>query len=70
MTKNLLSSGMIAGAVAGLVMALLQFWMIQPLIVEAERYETGELVLSLAIAVSDPAEESTTKPPVVLYFLA
>jgi predicted cobalt transporter CbtA len=35
MTKNLLSSGMIAGAVAGLVMALLQFWMIQPLIVEA-----------------------------------
>ena len=65
MTKNLLSSGMIAGAVAGLVMALLQFWMIQPLIVEAERYETGELVLSLAIAVSDPAEEATTKPPVV-----
>ena len=48
MTKTLLSSGLIAGAVAGLVMALLQFWLIQPLIVQAERYETGELVLHAA----------------------
>jgi predicted cobalt transporter CbtA len=56
MTKTLLSSGLIAGAVAGLVMALLQFWLIQPLIVQAERYETGELVLQ----VTDAAPSKTT----------
>lgn len=56
MTKSLLSSGLIAGAVAGLVMALLQFWLIQPLIVQAERYETGELVLQ----VTDAATSETT----------
>ena len=45
MTKSLLSGGVIAGAVTGLAVAFLQFFLIQPLIVEAERYETGELVL-------------------------
>jgi cobalt transporter subunit CbtA len=45
MTKTLLSGGVIAGAIAGLVAAVFQFFLIQPLIVEAERYETGELVL-------------------------
>ena len=56
MTKTLLSSGLIAGAVAGLVMALLQFWLVQPLIVQAERYETGELVLQ----VTDASPSGTT----------
>ena len=45
MTKTLLSGGLLAGAVAGLVAAILQLWLIQPLIIEAERYETGVLVL-------------------------
>ena len=45
MTKSLLSGGVIAGAVTGLAVAFLQFFLIQPLIVEAERYVTGELVL-------------------------
>lgn len=45
MTKTLLSGGVIAGAIAGLVAAVFQFFLIQPLIVLAERYETGELVL-------------------------
>jgi cobalt transporter subunit CbtA len=54
MTKTLLSSGLVSGAVAGFVMALLQFWLIQPLIVQAERYETGELVLKVTEA--SPAE--------------
>jgi cobalt transporter subunit CbtA len=45
MTKALLSSGLLAGAATGLVVALLQLFLIQPLIVEAERYETGVLVL-------------------------
>jgi cobalt transporter subunit CbtA len=46
MTKTLLSGGVIAGAIAGLVVAVFQFFLIQPLIVEAERYEAGELVLT------------------------
>jgi len=45
MHKNLLSSGLIAGALAGLAVALLQFWLVQPLIEEAELYETGVLSL-------------------------
>lgn len=46
MTKTLLSGGVIAGAIAGLVVAVFQFFLIQPLIVEAERYEARELVLT------------------------
>lgn len=38
MSKTLLSGGLIAGALAGVVVALLQLWLIQPLIIEAERY--------------------------------
>jgi len=45
MTRNLLSSGLIAGAVTGLAVAFLQLWLIQPLIVEAEMFETGAKVL-------------------------
>jgi cobalt transporter subunit CbtA len=37
-------------------MALLQLWLIQPLIVQAERYETGELVLK----VTDASPSETT----------
>ena len=71
MNKTLLSSGLIAGAVAGLVMALLQFWLIQPLIVQAERYETGELVLKFTeaspsettvIAAEEPAAVGNAHP--------
>lgn len=54
MYKTLLSGGLIAGALAGLVVALLQLWLIQPLIVEAERYETGELALPLVQAADQP----------------
>lgn len=57
MTKSLLSGGVIAGAVTGLAVALLQFFLIQPLIVEAERYETGELVL-MGVAQDDPSGSS------------
>jgi cobalt transporter subunit CbtA len=57
MTKSLLSGGVIAGAIAGLAVAFLQFFLIQPLIVEAERYETGELVL-MGVAQDDPSGSS------------
>lgn len=57
MTKSLLSGGVIAGAVTGLAVAFLQFFLIQPLIVEAERYETGELVL-MGVAQDDRSASS------------
>lgn len=48
MSKTLLSGGLIAGALAGVVVALLQLWLIQPLIIEAERYETGSASICVA----------------------
>lgn len=57
MTKALLSSGLLAGAASGLVVALLQLFLIQPLIVEAERYETGMLVLPGSATVAPEVAE-------------
>ncbi len=57
MRKSLLSGGVIAGAVTGLAVAFLQFFLIQPLIIEAERYETGELVL-MGVAQDDRSASS------------
>lgn len=42
--KHILSSGLIAGLAAGLLCALLQLWLVEPQILLAEKYETGELV--------------------------
>ncbi|MGR3713235.1 MAG: CbtA family protein [Shimia sp.] len=41
MTKNLLSSAVFAGLIAGLIAALLQFVFVIPLLLEGELYETG-----------------------------
>lgn len=41
--KQILSSAVFAGVAAGLIAALLQYLLLQPDIVLAERYETGEL---------------------------
>ena len=57
MTRSLLSGGVIAGAITGLAVAFLQFFLIQPLIIEAERYETGELVL-MGVAQDDRSASS------------
>ena len=57
MTRSLLYGGVIAGAITGLAVAFLQFFLIQPLIIEAERYETGELVL-MGVAQDDPSGSS------------
>jgi cobalt transporter subunit CbtA len=62
MSKTLLSGGLIAGALAGLVVALLQLWLIQPLIIEAERYETGELALPLVQTVDQPSMPTPIQP--------
>ncbi|WP_204112867.1 CbtA family protein [Shimia biformata] len=44
MTKNLLSSAVFAGVVAGLLAALLQFVFVIPMLLEGELYETGARV--------------------------
>ncbi len=44
MTKNLLSSALLAGALAGVVAAALQFHFVVPLLLEGELYETGARV--------------------------
>lgn len=41
MTKNLFTSALFAGLAAGLVATLLQFWLVIPLLLEGELYETG-----------------------------
>ncbi len=43
MTKTLFTSALFAGLAAGLIAALLQFWLVTPLLLEGEAYETGEL---------------------------
>lgn len=41
MTKHLFSSALFAGIAAGLIAVLLQFWLVTPLLLEGEEYETG-----------------------------
>ena len=41
MTLKLLSSAVFAGFAAGLIAVLLQFWLVTPLLLEGEEYETG-----------------------------
>ena len=43
MLSRMLTSALIAGAVAGLIAALLQLWFVQPVLLHAELYEGGEL---------------------------
>lgn len=44
MIARLLTSALFAGAAAGLIIALLQFVFVQPVLLHAELYESGELV--------------------------
>ncbi|WP_380054813.1 CbtA family protein [Falsihalocynthiibacter sp. SS001] len=41
MFKQIFSSALFAGLAAGLISALLQFWLVTPLLLEGEEYETG-----------------------------
>lgn len=43
MNMKAVASAVIAGAVAGLIAALLQLWLVQPVLLHAELYESGEL---------------------------
>lgn len=51
MSKTLLSGGLIAGALAGVVVALLQLWLIQPLIIEAVALPLNRVILNLCVTV-------------------
>ncbi len=44
MFSRILTSGLIAGAVTGLIAALLQLYFVQPVLLHAELYESGQLV--------------------------
>jgi len=52
MFSRILTSGLFAGAAAGLITALLQLYFVQPVLLHAELYEGGELVHFGAEAVS------------------
>jgi cobalt transporter subunit CbtA len=41
MTRHLLTSGLFAGVATGLIAALLQFWLVIPLLLEGELFESG-----------------------------
>ena len=44
MTARILTCGLFAGFLAGLLGAVLQFVFVQPLLLHAELYESGELI--------------------------
>ena len=58
--KHMLSSALIAGFVAGLLGALLQYVLVQPDIVLAERYETGALVHFAGVVGGEAAHDHST----------
>ncbi|WP_116134397.1 CbtA family protein [Tropicimonas sp. IMCC34043] len=62
MIAKSLTSGIVAGAAAGLLTGLLQLSFVQPVLLHAELYETGELVHRGAEAVSAQLEWSGIDP--------
>lgn len=52
MFSRILTSGLIAGAATGLIAALLQLYFVQPVLLHAELYESGQLIHNGAAAVS------------------
>ncbi len=59
MTGKLFASGLFAGLAAGLIVVLLQFFLTEPLILEAEAYESGAKVHFAGVpAAAEPATEA------------
>ncbi len=52
MFSRILTSGLIAGAATGLITALLQLYFVQPVLLHAELYESGQLIHNGGAAVS------------------
>jgi cobalt transporter subunit CbtA len=61
MLKRLLASALFAGFAAGLIATALQFAFVQPVLLEAERYESGELT---HFAAKSSHEHGTVEPAV------
>ncbi|MCF1710211.1 CbtA family protein [Tabrizicola sp. J26] len=57
MLKHMLTGALFAGVLAGLFAALLQYFLVQPLIVLSERYESGELVHFAGVAGAEAAHD-------------
>lgn len=58
--KQMVSSALIAGFVAGLLGALLQYLLVQPDIIMAERYESGELVHFAGVVAAEAGHDHST----------
>lgn len=60
MFTKIFASALFAGLAAGLLSALLQFWLVTPLILEGEEYETGAKshFAGVLIVEDDPAHEA------------
>lgn len=70
MFKQIFTSALFAGLAAGLLSALLQFWLVTPVLLEGEAYETGAKnhfagVLIVEGADSAPAEIEEEAPPTI-----
>jgi cobalt transporter subunit CbtA len=60
MTSKLFTSALFAGLLAGLIAILLQFFLMEPLVLEGEKYETGAKVhFGGVMAGHDGADEAT-----------
>lgn len=64
MNQRFFAGGLIAGAAAGLIAALLQLALVQPLLLEAELYESGERVHVAAEGGHD--HDHATVPPAAM----
>ena len=61
MTRHLVTSALFAGVAAGLIAAFLQFWLVIPLLLEGELYESGVRIHGAAAA-----EPAVPNPPLDL----
>ncbi len=65
MTRQIFASALFAGLMAAIVATLLQVWLLAPLILEAERYERGEVVHFAGVhgkTVAAPAMDAAAMP--------
>lgn len=58
MVTRLFTSALFAGLAAGLIAVLLQFWLVTPVLLEGEDYETGAKTHFAGVLMVDDAEEA------------
>lgn len=62
MFQKILTSALFAGVAAGLIAALLQFWLVTPVLLEGEAYETGSKSHYAGVLVINEAEGNGSAP--------